>query len=142
MPGTRSLRARLNGCCWAFLKQFISADLRGEINMKRMMMLVGATVLVGVTVMGQEQGGKSVKEITLPQVESKLPEGPGREAAEQGCVLCHSTRYITMQPGFSREAWTASVDKMRKTFGAPITNEQAATIVDYLVAVRGPGGKR
>jgi len=31
---------------------------------------------------------------------------------------------------------------MRKTFGAPVTNEQAATIVDYLVAVRGTGGKR
>jgi len=43
-----------------------------------------------------------------------------------------------MQPPFSKEAWTASVDKMRKTFGAPITNEQAATIVDYLVTIRGP----
>jgi hypothetical protein len=42
-----------------------------------------------------------------------------------------------MQPGFSKEAWTASVDKMRKTFGAPITNEQVPVIVDYLVAVRG-----
>jgi hypothetical protein len=112
--------------------------------MKRIMMtLAGATVLVGVTVTGQEQGGgRGAKEITLPQVESKLPEGPGREAVQQGCVLCHSTRYITMQPGFSKEAWTASVDKMRKVFGAPITNEQAGVIVDYLVAVRGPGGKR
>lgn len=118
--------------------------------MKRMMitMLAAASVLVGVPLMGQEKAGQrggkgaGVKEITLPQVESKLPDGPGREAAQQGCVLCHSTRYITMQPGFSKEAWAASVDKMRKTFGAPITNEQAATIVDYLVAVRGPNGKR
>ena len=113
--------------------------------MKRtMMMLTAATALLAAPLMGQEQGGggggggRGAKTITLPQIEAKLPEGPGREAVQQGCVLCHSTRYITMQPGFSKEVWTASVDKMRKTFGAPITNEQVPAIVDYLVAIRGP----
>ena len=118
--------------------------------MKRKMTMLAAAVLLGTVefgvgpLMGQEQkGGGKAKEITLPQVESKLPDGPGRQAVEQGCVLCHSARYITMQPAaFSREAWAASVDKMRKTFGAPVTNEQAATIVDYLVAVRGATQKR
>jgi hypothetical protein len=52
-------------------------------------------------------------------------------------VVCHSTRYITMQPAFPRAVWVAEVDKMRKTFGAPVTEEQAKTIVDYLVAIRG-----
>ena len=113
---------------------------------RKMTMLAMAAVFGAAPLMGQErggQGGGKAKEITLPQVESKLPDGPGRQAVEQGCVICHSTRYITMQPAaFSKEAWAASVDKMRKVFGAPVTNEQAATIVDYLVAVRGTGGKR
>ena len=107
--------------------------------MKRKLTMLAAAVFLGtVPLMGQEQGGGKAKSITLPQVESKLPDGPGLQATEQGCIICHSTRYITMQPPFSKEAWTASVDKMRKTFGAPITNEQAATIVDYLVTIRGP----
>lgn len=112
--------------------------------MKRKWTMLAAAVFLGtVPLMGQEQlGAGKAKEITLPQVESKLPDAPGRQAVEQGCVICHSTRYITMQPAFSKEAWTASVDKMRKTFGAPIPNEQAATIVDYLVAIRGPKGAK
>jgi hypothetical protein len=113
-----------------------------HMKRKMMTMLAAATVLGAIPLLGQEQGGqgaaKGVKTITLPQVEPNLPDAPGRQAVEQGCVICHSTRYITMQPGFSRETWTASVDKMRKVFGAPIPNEQAATIVDYLVAIRGP----
>jgi hypothetical protein len=76
-------------------------------------------------------------EITLPQMEPNLPPGPGREAVTAACVVCHSTRYITMQPTFTRAAWVAEVEKMRKVFGAPVTNEQAAQVVDYLVSIRG-----
>ena len=98
-----------------------------------------ATVAVGVwgvrSSLAQEKGGP--KTIELPQVSPNLPDGPGKAAVESGCVLCHSTRYITMQPTFGREVWIAEVDKMRKTFGAPVTDEQAKTIVDYLVAIRG-----
>ena len=87
----------------------------------------------------QKKGG--AKEIELPRIEERLPDGPGRDAVMSACVLCHSTRYITMQPAFPREVWVASVDKMRKVFGAPVTNEQAAIVVDYLVAIRGkPAG--
>jgi cytochrome c5 len=75
--------------------------------------------------------------ITLPQMEPNLPPAPGRETVLATCVICHTTRYITMQPTFTRAAWTAEVEKMRKVFGAPMTNEQAAQAVDYLVAIRG-----
>jgi cytochrome c5 len=78
-----------------------------------------------------------VHSITLPAMQPELPAGPGRDTVAATCVICHSTRYITMQPAFSRAAWTAEVDKMRKTFGAPLTDAQAAQVVDYLVAIRG-----
>jgi len=81
--------------------------------------------------------GGSVHEITLPAMQPDLPAGPGKETVAATCVICHSTRYITMQPAFTRAVWTAEVEKMRKTFGAPLTNDQAAQAVEYLVAIRG-----
>jgi len=44
-----------------------------------------------------------------------------------------------MQPPLSKAAWTALVDKMRKTFGAPLNDQQAAEMVNYLVGIRGNG---
>lgn len=85
-----------------------------------------------------------VKSIQLPTLESELPPGPGRDTVASACVLCHSPRYITGQPPFSRQVWAAEVDKMRKSYGAPVGEAQAAEIVDYLVAIRGtepPSGR-
>ena len=78
-----------------------------------------------------------VRSIVLPQLAPDLPPGPGREAVNSACVICHSTRYITMQPLFPRKTWLAEVEKMRKVFGAPVSDPQAAEIVEYLVSVRG-----
>src|SRR5438132_1182733 len=69
-----------------------------------------------------------VRTITLPSPPPDLPEGPGRQAVIGRCVVCHSPRYITMQPLFSRTVWTTEVDKMRKTFGAPVADEQVEDI--------------
>jgi hypothetical protein len=108
---------------------------------RKMLWAIGAATTVTVGVIGarssiaQEKGGP--KTIELPQVQPNLPDAPGKAAVESGCVVCHSTRYITMQPAFPREVWVAEVDKMRKTFGAPVTEEQAKSIVDYLFAIRG-----
>ena len=78
-----------------------------------------------------------VRSITLPTVPYDLPPGKGRDAAAAGCILCHTTRYLTHQPPLPRATWVAEVDKMRKTFGAPVSDPQAAEIVEYLVSVRG-----
>src|SRR5258708_5647647 len=72
---------------------------------------------------GAKAGG--VNGISLPAMQVELPAGRGRDTVSATCVICHSMRYITMQPPFSRAAWTAEVDKMRKTFGAPLTDAQA-----------------
>ena len=75
--------------------------------------------------------------ITLPSLPPDLPDGPGKQVVLDRCVVCHSPRYIMIQPQFSRTVWTAEVDKMRKTFGAPVADEQVEDIVNYLVAIRG-----
>jgi hypothetical protein len=78
-----------------------------------------------------------IKSIDLPQFPVDIPEGPGRNAVMASCVICHSPRYITMQPNFPRKTWEAQVDKMRKVYGAPIPDAAVPEIVSYLMSVRG-----
>ncbi len=69
-----------------------------------------------------------------PLYPPELAEGEGRSETEGFCSLCHSTRYITMQPPLPAATWEAEVTKMRKTFGAPIPDASAVLIIKYLQA--------
>lgn len=73
----------------------------------------------------------------ISAVSTTLPYALGAETFKTSCTICHSASYINMQPDFTRSAWEKIVDKMKKNFGAPITDSSAKTIVDYLVAVKG-----
>jgi hypothetical protein len=61
-----------------------------------------------------------------------LRSGPGVEVTRRQCVSCHSTDYIVMQPRGSAKQWDGVVTKMIKVFGAPVSDEDARTIVEYL----------
>jgi mono/diheme cytochrome c family protein len=78
-----------------------------------------------------------VHAIALPHDEPLLPPGPGREEFVAACVVCHSPRYITMQPRFTRSAWLGEVSKMKDVYGAHISDQQVPQIVDYLVSING-----
>lgn len=78
-----------------------------------------------------------VHSITLPHDEPTFPPGPGRQEFVTACVVCHSPRYITMQPRFSRSTWLSEVKKMKDVYGAHISDEQVASIADYLVFING-----
>jgi cytochrome c5 len=83
--------------------------------------------------------GKSpVHEITLPQYPAEMPPGPNLAVFQQHCLLCHSGRYVTTQPHFSRAVWEKEVKKMADVYGAPITSAEQQQIVEYLVAIKGP----
>ncbi len=63
----------------------------------------------------------------------KLKNDAGRELVEKNCVTCHSLDYIAMNsPFLDRKGWEASVTKMIKAMGAPISADDANGIVDYL----------
>jgi sulfite dehydrogenase (cytochrome) subunit B len=81
--------------------------------------------------------GDSVHSIVLPHDEPLFPPGPGREEFVTACVVCHSPRYITMQPRFSRATWLSEVQKMKDVYGAHISDEQVAKITDYLFFLNG-----
>ena len=77
---------------------------------------------------------ESVHTLELTFKEVKVPPGPNQDVFVANCAICHSLRYITMQPAFGEKKWTDEVAKMIKVFGAPIKEGQAQEIVKYLVA--------
>ncbi len=79
-----------------------------------------------------------VQRITLPQIPADILPGPNLQVYEKNCLICHSARYVTMQPRFSRAVWQAEVKKMADVYGGSISEADQALIVEYLVAVRGP----
>jgi mono/diheme cytochrome c family protein len=65
----------------------------------------------------------------------QLKAGEGRDLTTGRCILCHSLEYIPANaPAMDRAAWQKTVQKMRERFGAPMTEEEAKEIVDYLSA--------
>jgi hypothetical protein len=63
-----------------------------------------------------------------------LTPGDGLQDVQIYCNTCHSPRYITMQPPLPAATWEAEVDKMNKTFGAGIPEDNTQKIILYLQA--------
>ena len=118
--------------------------------MKRQLMGPALLLALGVgvlTIASAQQAASSkssktsknpVEEISLPNYPVQMPPGPNEKIFEQRCLLCHTARYVTMQPRFSRTVWEKEVKKMVDVYGAPITAEEQQQIVEYLVAIKGP----
>jgi mono/diheme cytochrome c family protein len=70
--------------------------------------------------------------------EVQLAEAQGKDLVVASCVMCHSLDYVPMNSRFlDRKGWEATVNKMIKVMGAPISPEDAAKIVDYLATQYG-----
>ena len=69
-----------------------------------------------------------------------LKNTPGHEVVENNCAACHSLDYPRTNSAFlDHKGWQAEVDKMIKVFGAEITPQDAAAIVEYLAKNYGTG---
>jgi hypothetical protein len=67
--------------------------------------------------------------------EIKLKPGPGLDKVEGNCNACHSLDYIQMNsPYLTPAQWEAEVSKMRGPFSAPISEDDAKAIAEYLKA--------
>jgi hypothetical protein len=69
---------------------------------------------------------------SLPPEPFTLKETPGVDNLKSGCILCHSTEYVSTQPRLTRAQWAATVEKMRAKYGAPVATNQVSEIVEYL----------
>lgn len=68
----------------------------------------------------------------------RLIDAPGRDLLQTHCLTCHSVDYVLLNAGIpDRKGWEASVNKMRKIMGAPLSDADALAIVDYLTAQYG-----
>jgi uncharacterized protein YceK len=72
--------------------------------------------------------------ITLPDDTETFGEGAHADVLNRTCLACHSVSMVRYQPPLSRKQWTATVDKMREAYGAPIEAGETAAIVDALMA--------
>jgi mono/diheme cytochrome c family protein len=75
--------------------------------------------------------------LALPAVAQEKPvtlkNAPGLDKVQGNCSGCHSLDYIVMNSPFPNAAlWDAEVTKMIRAFGAPISEDDAKVIADYL----------
>jgi sulfite dehydrogenase (cytochrome) subunit B len=70
-----------------------------------------------------------------PEELTQLKDGAGRELTVSRCIVCHSLEYIPSNaPAMDRAGWQKSIQKMRERFGAPLTDDEAREVLDYLAA--------
>ncbi len=84
-----------------------------------------------------KDSASQVHRIVLPQYPGEILPGPNVQVYEKDCLTCHTARYVSMQPRFSKAVWQNEVKKMVDAYGAAIPEADQALIVEYLVAVRG-----
>ncbi len=101
--------------------------------MKRPLAVLSIAVIVSMLVCADFAYPEETKRmLKLPVVKTEMKQAPGLELVERYCVICHSLDYITGQPNPSRRQWESTVDKMIKTYGAPVPADDAKKISNYL----------
>ena len=104
-----------------------------NLEMKQMLLSVLAGVL---GLLAFTASGEPLK-IVLPPETSAFRVVPGAEIAMAQCLQCHSAEYITTQPRLGRNAWKASIEKMRAKYGAVVPSETEVALLEYLVGTYG-----
>ena len=84
-----------------------------------------------------------VKEkIEVPYMAFPIKMGKGFDAVQANCLMCHSFGYIINQGRQSRAFWKGKIDKMIVHFKAPISEQDAKIIEEYLFEHYGNGKEK
>lgn len=75
----------------------------------------------------------------VPYIPFEVKMGKGFDAVQANCLTCHSFGYVINQGRQSRKFWQGKVNKMMVHFKAPITKDDAKTVVNYLATYYGNG---
>jgi hypothetical protein len=100
---------------------------------------VGSILQTG-TMQANPDGNYEVS--AFPSIPVELPDGEGKQEVQSFCAICHSTRYITIQPPLRAAEWEAVVHKMVKAYGAPIPEATEKKIISYLQAHYTPDNRK
>ena len=97
--------------------------------------VAGLTALVAFTDGARTARAAEAAKTVAPVEMTTLRDGAGRDLTIGRCIICHSVEYIPSNaPAMNRVAWQKTIQKMKEKFGAPITDEEAKQILDYLDA--------
>ena len=99
--------------------------------------VLGSSVLLAALVASAFAAADKTISMPADHGYAALKAGPGVEVARRQCIACHSTDYIVMQPHGNARQWDGVVTKMIKVFGAPVSEQDAKTIVEYLATQYG-----
>jgi mono/diheme cytochrome c family protein len=99
--------------------------------------LAGCAILLGTAAWAAPPVFKPAA-VELPPDAAAFPDGPNVKTVTQNCLACHSADMVLDQPLLPRATWAAEVTKMRNAYKAPISDADAALIVDYLAATHAP----
>jgi mono/diheme cytochrome c family protein len=75
--------------------------------------------------------------VELPASQISFPPGNGSVVANAYCLICHSAGMVLRQPPLTQDEWTAEINKMRNSFGAPIPADQVQALAQYLHSING-----
>ena len=108
--------------------------------MTRTLLVLACIAALGATAVAASKPAppKGTASIALPgDAGMAFKPGPGVAAAQAHCLSCHSSAYVSTQPVLSKAQWAAEVTKMKNVYGAPIPDDQVATLADYLTTQYG-----
>jgi hypothetical protein len=108
----------------------------------RFIFCVGLVLLCATVTLSAAQAANTVTtfksvDVDLPFGDRMFPDVPGSDAINNNCLACHSAGMVLNQPPLPRATWQAEVNKMRTAYKAPVSDEDAASIVDYLTRIKG-----
>jgi hypothetical protein len=105
---------------------------------RKMLPLAMLVVVVLAPISGRSQPLIILKSVTVDLPDSgRMFPGPGSDALDNNCLACHSASMVLNQPALPKSAWQAEVTKMINIYKAPVSEEDAAAVVDYLVRMKG-----
>jgi len=79
--------------------------------------------------------------VDLPASQVSFPPGSGSVIANAYCLICHSAGMVLRQPPLTEDEWTAEINKMRNSFGAPLPADQVEALARYLRTINGQSTK-
>jgi mono/diheme cytochrome c family protein len=75
--------------------------------------------------------------VDLPTSQTLFPPGNGADIANSQCVICHSAGMVLLQPPLTQDEWSAEINKMRNSYGAPLPADQVEALARYLHDING-----
>ena len=106
----------------------------GAVSMSLATLMVAALAPAWLAAAGTSEAPAAVGAPAAAEI-TELRAGAGHDLTVGRCLICHSGEYIPSNaPAMNRAAWQKSIQKMREKFGAPITDDEAKEILDYLAS--------